>query len=112
VISARKVAPVKTHGSDAVSDWPLLNALINCASGATWVSFHHGGGVGIGFSQHAGMVVVCDGTAEAARRIERVLWNDPASGVMRHADAGYEEAIACAQTEALRAEVRVGPNTR
>jgi urocanate hydratase len=89
-------------GSDAVSDWPLLNALLNCASGATWVSFHHGGGVGIGFSQHAGMVVVCDGTAEAARRIERVLWNDPASGVMRHADAGYEEAIACAQAHGLK----------
>jgi hypothetical protein len=81
-------------GSDAVSDWPLLNVLLNCASGATWVSFHHGGGVGIGFSQHAGMVVVCDGTPEAARRIERVLWNDPASGVMRHADAGYDESIA------------------
>ena len=89
-------------GSDAVSDWPLLNALLNCASGATWVSFHHGGGVGIGFSQHAGMVVVCDGTPEAARRIERVLWNDPASGVMRHADAGYEEAIACAREHRLK----------
>ncbi len=89
-------------GSDAVSDWPLLNALLNCASGATWVSFHHGGGVGIGFSQHAGMVVVCDGTAEAARRIERVLWNDPASGVMRHADAGYPEAIACAASHRLK----------
>ena len=88
-------------GSDAVSDWPLLNALLNCASGATWVSFHHGGGVGIGFSQHAGMVVVCDGTPEAARRIERVLWNDPASGVMRHADAGYEDAIACAREHKL-----------
>jgi urocanate hydratase len=88
-------------GSDAVSDWPLLNALINCASGATWVSFHHGGGVGIGFSQHAGMVVVCDGTAAAARRIERVLWNDPASGVMRHADAGYDEAIHCARKYGL-----------
>ena len=81
-------------GSDAVSDWPLLNALLNCASGATWVSLHHGGGVGMGYSQHAGMVIVCDGTAEAARRIERVLWNDPATGVMRHADAGYEDAIA------------------
>ena len=81
-------------GSDAVSDWALLNALLNCASGATWVSFHHGGGVGIGYSQHAGMVIVCDGTAAAARRLARVLWNDPASGVMRHADAGYEEAIA------------------
>jgi urocanate hydratase len=89
-------------GSDAVSDWPLINALLNCASGATWVSFHHGGGVGIGFSQHAGMVVVCDGTPEAARRIERVLWNDPASGVMRHADAGYEDAIDCARTHGLK----------
>jgi urocanate hydratase len=89
-------------GSDAVSDWPLINALLNCASGATWVSFHHGGGVGIGFSQHAGMVVVCDGTPEAARRIERVLWNDPASGVMRHADAGYEDAIDCAKAHGLK----------
>jgi len=84
-------------GSDAVSDWALLNALLNCASGATWVSFHHGGGVGMGYSQHAGMVVVCDGTDAAARRIERVLWNDPASGVMRHADAGYEAALVCAR---------------
>jgi urocanate hydratase len=84
-------------GSDAVSDWPLLNALLNTASGATWVSLHHGGGVGMGFSQHAGMVIVCDGTEDAARRIERVLWNDPASGVMRHADAGYDLAIACAR---------------
>ncbi|HZD64347.1 MAG TPA: urocanate hydratase, partial [Xanthobacteraceae bacterium] len=89
-------------GSDAVSDWPLLNAMLNCASGATWVSFHHGGGVGIGFSQHAGMVVVCDGTPEAALRIERVLWNDPASGVMRHADAGYDDAIACAREHRLK----------
>jgi urocanate hydratase len=88
-------------GSDAVSDWPLLNALLNCASGATWVSIHHGGGVGIGFSQHAGMVIVCDGTPEAARRIERVLWNDPASGVMRHADAGYALAQECAREFAL-----------
>jgi urocanate hydratase len=88
-------------GSDAVSDWPMLNALLNCASGATWVSIHHGGGVGMGFSQHAGMVIVCDGTPEAARRIERVLWNDPASGVMRHADAGYEDAIACAREKRL-----------
>ena len=87
--------------SDAVSDWPLLNALLNCASGATWVSLHHGGGVGIGFSQHSGMVVVCDGSDEAARRLERVLTNDPASGVMRHADAGYEEAIDCAKTYGL-----------
>jgi len=88
-------------GSDAVSDWPLLNALLNTASGATWVSIHHGGGVGMGFSQHAGVVIVCDGTDEAAARIERVLWNDPATGVMRHADAGYEEAIACAREHQL-----------
>jgi urocanate hydratase len=88
-------------GSDAVSDWPFLNALLNCASGATWVSIHHGGGVGMGFSQHAGMVIVCDGTAAAARRIERVLTNDPASGVMRHADAGYEDAIQCANEQRL-----------
>src|ERR687894_709931 len=88
-------------GSDAVSDWPLLNALLTCASGATWVSLHHGGGVGMGYSQHSGMVIVCDGTPEAARRIERVLWNDPATGVMRHADAGYEEAIACAREQGL-----------
>ncbi len=88
-------------GSDAVSDWPLLNALLNTASGATWVSLHHGGGVGMGFSQHSGMVVVCDGSEAAARRIARVLTNDPASGVMRHADAGYEEAIACAREQGL-----------
>ena len=88
--------------SDAVSDWPLLNALLNCASGATWVSFHHGGGVGMGFSQHAGMVIVCDGTQAAAKRLERVLTNDPASGVMRHADAGYEAAIECAREHGLR----------
>jgi urocanate hydratase len=88
-------------GSDAVSDWPLLNLMLNTSSGATWVSFHHGGGVGMGYSQHAGMVIVCDGTDAAARRIGRVLWNDPASGVMRHADAGYEEAIACARAEGL-----------
>jgi urocanate hydratase len=88
-------------GTDAVSDWALLNLLLNCASGATWVSFHHGGGVGMGYSQHAGMVIVCDGTPAAARRIERVLWNDPATGVMRHADAGYEDAIACAREQGL-----------
>jgi len=88
-------------GSDAVSDWPLLNLMLNTSSGATWVSFHHGGGVGMGYSQHAGMVIVCDGTDAAARRIGRVLWNDPASGVMRHADAGYEEAIACARAQGL-----------
>ncbi len=79
-------------GSDAVSDWPLLNLLLNTSGGATWVSFHHGGGVGMGYSQHSGMVICCDGTDAAAERIKRVLWNDPASGVMRHADAGYESA--------------------
>ncbi len=88
-------------GSDAVSDWPILNALLNCASGATWVSMHHGGGVGMGYSQHAGMAVVCDGTENAARRIERVLWNDPATGVMRHADAGYDDAVECARRHGL-----------
>jgi urocanate hydratase len=88
-------------GSDAVSDWPLLNALLNTAGGATWVSIHHGGGVGMGFSQHAGVVIVCDGTAAAAARIARVLRNDPGTGVMRHADAGYERAIACARAEGL-----------
>jgi urocanate hydratase len=84
-------------GSDAVSDWPLLNALLSTAGGATWVSLHHGGGVGMGYSQHAGLVIVCDGTVEADKRIERVLWNDPATGVMRHADAGYDIAIKCAK---------------
>jgi urocanate hydratase len=88
-------------GSDAVSDWALLNGLLSCASGATWVSLHHGGGVGMGYSQHAGLVICCDGSAAAAERIERVLWNDPASGVMRHADAGYPEAIACARENGL-----------
>jgi len=102
VASPNRETEAMKDGSDAVSDWPLLNALLNCASGATWVSFHHGGGVGIGFSQHAGMVIVCDGTEAAAKRIERVLWNDPASGVMRHADAGYEEAIACARQFGLK----------
>jgi urocanate hydratase len=101
VASPNRETEAMLDGSDAVSDWPLLNALLNCASGATWVSIHHGGGVGIGFSQHAGMVIVCDGTPEAARRIERVLWNDPATGVMRHADAGYEEAIQAARTHSL-----------
>jgi urocanate hydratase len=101
VASPNRETEAMKDGSDAVSDWPMLNALLNCASGATWVSLHHGGGVGIGFSQHAGMVVVADGTPEAARRIERVLWNDPASGVMRHADAGYDEAVACARANRL-----------
>ena len=88
-------------GSDAVSHLPLLNALLNTASGATWVSFHHGGVVGMGYSQHAGLVIVCDGSKEADERISRVLWNDPATGVMRHADAGYKEAIACASAHNL-----------
>jgi urocanate hydratase len=101
VASPNRETEAMKDGSDAVSDWPMLNALLNCASGATWVSLHHGGGVGIGFSQHAGMVIVADGTAEAARRLERVLWNDPASGVMRHADAGYDEALACAKANGL-----------
>jgi urocanate hydratase len=101
VASPNRETEAMRDGSDAVSDWPLLNALLNCASGATWVSLHHGGGVGMGYSQHAGMVVVCDGTPEAARRIERVLWNDPATGVMRHADAGYEPALACARERGL-----------
>ncbi len=101
VASPNRETESMRDGSDAVSDWPLLNALLNTASGATWVSFHHGGGVGMGYSQHAGMVIVCDGTEAAARRIERVLWNDPATGVMRHADAGYEEALACARAHRL-----------
>ncbi len=101
VASPNRETEAMRDGSDAVSDWPLLNALLNCASGATWVSLHHGGGVGMGFSQHAGMVVVADGTPEAAMRVGRVLWNDPATGVMRHADAGYEIAMACAKEQGL-----------
>jgi urocanate hydratase len=96
VASPNRETEAMRDGSDAVADWPLLNAMLNIASGATWVSMHHGGGVGIGYSQHSGVVIVCDGTAAAARRIERVLWNDPATGVMRHADAGYDSAKACA----------------
>jgi urocanate hydratase len=101
VASPNRETEAMRDDSDAVSDWPLLNALLNTASGATWVSIHHGGGVGMGFSQHAGMVVVADGTDDAARRLERVLWNDPATGVMRHADAGYDLAIACAKEQGL-----------
>ena len=101
VASPNRETEAMQDGSDAVSDWPLLNALLSTASGATWVSLHHGGGVGMGFSQHAGLVVVCDGTEAADKRIERVLWNDPGSGVMRHADAGYEEAIDCAREHGL-----------
>jgi urocanate hydratase len=102
VASPNRETEAMKDGSDAVSDWPLLNALLNCASGATWVSIHHGGGVGIGYSQHAGMVIVCDGTPEAAARVGRVLWNDPATGVMRHADAGYDEAIDWAKQQGLK----------
>ncbi|ESX81859.1 urocanate hydratase [Mesorhizobium sp. M0027] len=101
VASPNRETEAMKDGSDAVSDWPLLNALLNTASGATWVSLHHGGGVGMGFSQHAGMVIVADGTREAAKRLERVLWNDPATGVMRHADAGYDIAIECARENQL-----------
>jgi urocanate hydratase len=101
VASPNRETEAMRDGSDAVSDWPLLNALLNTASGATWVSLHHGGGVGMGYSQHAGVVIVCDGTPSAAKRIERVLWNDPATGVIRHADAGYGDAIVCAREQGL-----------
>jgi urocanate hydratase len=101
VASPNRETEAMRDGSDAVSDWPLLNALLNTASGATWVSLHHGGGVGMGFSQHAGMVIVCDGSQAAARRIARALWNDPATGVMRHADAGYQSARDCAREHGL-----------
>jgi len=101
VASPNRETEAMKDGSDAVSDWPLLNALLNTAGGATWVSLHHGGGVGMGYSQHAGVVIVADGTDEAAARLERVLWNDPASGVMRHADAGYEEARKAARRHGL-----------
>ncbi len=100
VASPNRETEAMKDGSDAVSDWPILNALLNCASGATWVSFHHGGGVGMGYSQHAGLVIVADGTPEAAQT-RRVLWNDPASGVMRHADAGYPAAVECAREKGL-----------
>ncbi|MDX2194494.1 MAG: urocanate hydratase [Gemmatimonadales bacterium] len=102
VASPNRETEAMRDGTDAVSDWALLNAMVNVASGASWVSFHHGGGVGIGFSQHAGQVVVADGTPEAAARLERVLTNDPALGVFRHADAGYDDAVACAAREGLR----------
>ena len=108
VASPNRETEAMKDGSDAIADWPFLNAMLNVASGATWVSIHHGGGVGIGFSQHAGMVIVCDGTPEAARRLERVLANDPASGVMRHADAGYEDAIACAREHSLKLPMLAG----
>jgi urocanate hydratase len=102
VASPNRETEAMQDGSDAVSDWPMLNALLNTAGGATWVSLHHGGGVGMGYSQHAGVVIVCDGSDAAAKRIERVLWNDPATGVMRHADAGYEIAKACAREQGLK----------
>ncbi|TFU03449.1 urocanate hydratase [Polymorphobacter arshaanensis] len=101
VASPNRETEAMRDGSDAVSDWPLLNALLNTASGATWVSLHHGGGVGMGFSQHSGMVIVADGSDDAARRLGRVLWNDPATGVMRHADAGYAQAVDCAKAQGL-----------
>ena len=102
VASPNRETEAMLDGSDAVSDWALLNALLSTAGGATWVSLHHGGGVGMGYSQHAGLVIVCDGSEAADRRIGRVLWNDPASGVMRHADAGYEIAIECAREHGLK----------
>ncbi len=102
VASPNRETEAMRDGSDAVSDWPLLNALLNTASGATWVSFHHGGGVGMGYSQHAGLVIVCDGSEAADKRLARVLWNDPGTGVMRHADAGYDEAIDCAREQGLK----------
>ena len=102
VASPNRETEAMQDGSDAVSDWPLLNAMLNVAGGATWVSLHHGGGVGMGFSQHSGVVIVCDGSAEADKRIARVLWNDPGTGVMRHADAGYEIAKACAKEQGLK----------
>jgi urocanate hydratase len=102
VASPNRETESMRDGSDAVSDWPILNALLNTAGGATWVSFHHGGGVGIGYAQHAGVVIVCDGTEAAAKRIARVLWNDPATGVMRHADAGYEKALEVAKEKGLK----------
>ena len=108
VASPNRETEAMMDGSDAVSDWPLLNALMNTASGATWVSLHHGGGVGMGFSQHAGVVICADGTDEAAERLKRVLWNDPASGVWRHADAGYEAAKDCARVNGLRLPAILG----
>jgi urocanate hydratase len=102
VASPNRETESMKDGTDAVSDWPILNAMLNAVSGATWVSFHHGGGVGIGFSQHAGQVIVADGTPEAARRLERVLTVDPGLGVVRHADAGYEKAIETAKASGIK----------
>ena len=102
VASPNRETEAMADGSDAIADWPVLNALLNTASGATWVSFHHGGGVGIGYSLHAGMVVVADGTEKAAARLARVLTTDPGMGIVRHADAGYPEALACATRHGIR----------
>jgi urocanate hydratase len=102
VASPNRETEAMLDGSDAVSDWPLLNAMLNVAGGATWVSLHHGGGVGMGYSQHSGVVIVCDGSEAADRRLARVLWNDPGTGVMRHADAGYEIARQCAREQGLK----------
>ena len=112
VASPNRETEAMLDGSDAVSDWPLLNALLNTASGATWVSIHHGGGVGMGYSQHAGVVIVCDGTPAAGRRIERVLWNDPGTGVMRHADAGYDIALQCAREHSMNLPMLTGGAAR
>jgi urocanate hydratase len=112
VASPNRETEAMRDGSDAVSDWPLLNALLNTAGGATWVSIHHGGGVGMGYSQHAGVVIVCDGTEAAGRRVKRVLWNDPGTGVMRHADAGYPIAIDCAREQGLDLPMIAGPRAR
>lgn len=112
VASPNRETEAMQDGSDAVSDWPLLNALLNTAGGATWVSLHHGGGVGMGYSQHAGVVIVCDGTAQADERLKRVLWNDPATGVMRHVDAGYTEALDCAREQGLNLPMAVSPQRR
>src|SRR5258705_12756076 len=108
VASPNRETESMRDGSDAVSDWPLLNALLNTAGGATWVSLHHGGGVGMGYSQHAGVVIVCDGTDAAAKRIARVLWNDPATGAMPHADAGYTKAIEVAKAKGLNLPMQGG----
>lgn len=102
VASPRRETEGTKDGSDAISDWPILNALINAVNGATWISFHHRGGVGIGYSQHAGMVIVADGTPEAARRLKRVLTTDPGSGIARHVDAGYEKAIEVAKAPGIK----------
>jgi urocanate hydratase len=112
VASPYRETEAMLDGSDAIADWPLLNALVNTAAGASWVSIHHGGGVGIGYSQHAGMVVVADGTDEAERRLQRVLTSDPGTGVIRHADAGYEQAIRFAEEHDIARPMRSAEKTR